>query len=180
MPVTLGSISMDRAVVEVTWETARNWIRYIFSHSFCLCWLRRELRKSLFLSVCVCVCVRDICEFFTQSSWFLLRSSSRLHSCLSAVSQQCLSSVSAVSQQSLSSLSAVCQQSVSSLLAVCQQSVSSLSEVSQRSFSSLLALSLKSLALSSHIHFIILRAYFITSSAEHKILCLVLLHPNKW
>ena len=45
----------------------------------------------------MCVSVRDICEFFTQSSWFLLKSSRFLHSCHSVVSQLSLCSLSAVS-----------------------------------------------------------------------------------
>ena len=67
-------------------------------------------------------------------------------------------------------------QSLSSLSAVSQQSLSNLLEVSQRSFSSLLALSLKSHALSLLIHFIILRAYFISLSKQRSTKYFVLLH----
>ena len=43
---------MDRAVVEVTWETARNWIRYIF-FTFFLSLLAPTGAQEVILSVCV-------------------------------------------------------------------------------------------------------------------------------
>ena len=72
--------------------------RKLFDHFF---WLRQELRKSLCPSVCVCVSVCDIVEFFTQSScnlqWYL--------SGISVVSQRSLISLSALSSFSSNSRS---------------------------------------------------------------------------
>ena len=76
------------------------------------------------VTLSVCVTVRDICEFFTQSSCNL--------SSLSVVSQWSLSGLSAVSWRSLSSLSAVSQQILCGTSAVSQQFLSGFSAVSQR------------------------------------------------
>ena len=59
---------------------------------------------------------------------------------------------------------------------IVKNSLSILSAISQGSFISLLALSLKSLALSFLIHFIILRAYFNTSSKPRSTKYFVLLY----
>ena len=71
------------------------------------------------VTLSVCVTVRDICEFFTQSSCNL--------SSLSVVSQWSLSGLSAVSWRSLSSLSAVSQQILCGTSAVSQQFLSGFS-----------------------------------------------------